>query len=466
MERRSSRSKHLDFIILDLFSVELSFVLANLLRFGIGGMGDYRMFATMNMMLVLLHLAIAFATECHSGILRRGYLKELKQVLFHNGAVMASGLILLFFMQESARYSRLVVLYFFLFDTLVMYFLRVVRKRYLLRVSRRHRTARKMLLLAYREDAEALVKELAQYNYSDFILEGICILDSDCVGERIEEVAVVTTRKELFEYVKEHVVDTVFLKCREEERKNLMDTLYHMGVTVHMSLDFVLGDLPHASFQNINGISVITAAMHQPTTRQRVVKRTMDICGGLVGLVLTGLICLVFGPIIKIQSPGPIFFKQQRVGQNGRRFNIYKFRSMYPDAESRKAELMKENKMSGHMFKMDNDPRIIPIGHFMRKTSLDEFPQFLNVLMGDMSLVGTRPPTVDEYEKYELHHRSRLAIKPGLTGLWQVSGRSDITDFEEVVELDKKYIRGFCMSQDIKIILKTIWVVLAGRGAS
>ena len=139
---------------------------------------------------------------------------------------------------------------------------------------------------------------------------------------------------------------------------------------------------------------------------------------------------------------------------------------MYPDAEARKAELMKENKMSGLMFKMDNDPRVFPIGRFMRKTSLDEFPQFWNVLKGDMSLVGTRPPTVDEYEQYELHHRSRLAIKPGLTGLWQISGRSDITDFEEVVELDKKYIRCFCISQDIKIIFKTIWVVLAGRGAS
>lgn len=465
MRQYSSRSKHLDFIILDLFGVELSFVLANLLRFGIGGAVNYRIFATMNVLFVLLHLVITFATECHSGILRRGYLKELKSVFFHNGALLATSLLVLFFMQASAQYSRLVVFYFFVFNLGFMYLFRIMRKRYLLRVAKRHREGRKMLLVAYRADAAALVKELAEYNYSNFNLEGICILDSNCVGERIEEIEVVTTRKELFEYVKDNVVDTVFLKCREDERKKLMDTLYHMGVMVHMSLDFVLGELPNATLQNINGVSVITAAMHQPTTKQIIVKRLMDICGGLVGLCCTGFICLVFGPIIKIQSPGPIFFKQQRVGQNGRRFYIYKFRSMYPDAEARKAELMKENKMSGHMFKMDNDPRIIPIGHFMRKTSLDEFPQFLNVLKGEMSLVGTRPPTVDEYEKYELHHRSRLAIKPGLTGLWQVSGRSDITDFEEVVELDKKYIRGFCISRDIKIILKTVWIVLVGRGA-
>ena len=140
---------------------------------------------------------------------------------------------------------------------------------------------------------------------------------------------------------------------------------------------------------------------------------------------------------------------------------------MYMDAEERKAELMKQNKMSdGKMFKMDNDPRIIKgIGNFIRDYSLDEFPQFWNVLIGDMSLVGTRPPTVDEWEKYEMHHRSRLAFKPGLTGMWQVSGRSEITDFEEVVELDTKYIEQWSIGLDIKILFKTVTVVFTGSGA-
>ena len=153
------------------------------------------------------------------------------------------------------------------------------------------------------------------------------------------------------------------------------------------------------------------------------------------------------------------------MGKNGRRFKIYKFRSMYMDAEERKKELMAQNKMSGLMFKMDNDPRIIPIGKFIRKTSIDEFPQFLNILKGDMSLVGTRPPTVDEYEQYELHHKGRLAIKPGLTGMWQVSGRSDITDFEEVVKLDNEYIMNFSISLDIKILWKTVLTVLGRKGS-
>ena len=135
------------------------------------------------------------------------------------------------------------------------------------------------------------------------------------------------------------------------------------------------------------------------------------------------------------------------------------------DAEERKKELMSQNKMSGLMFKMDNDPRIFPAGNIIRKFSLDEFPQFWNVLKGDMSLVGTRPPTVDEFEQYDPHHKVRLAVKPGLTGMWQVSGRSDITDFEEVVRLDNQYIAEWNLRLDFKILVKTVGVVLGRRGS-
>ena len=184
-------------------------------------------------------------------------------------------------------------------------------------------------------------------------------------------------------------------------------------------------------------------------------------------MLLTGIIFIFVAPIIYIKSPGPIFFKQVRIGKNGKKFNIYKFRSMYMDAEERKKDLMAQNDIKdGMMFKMDNDPRIIKgIGNFIRDYSLDEFPQFWNILKGDMSLVGTRPPTMDEWEKYELHHRKRLAIKPGLTGMWQVSGRSEITDFEEVVELDTKYIEQWSIGLDIKILFKTVTVVFTGSGA-
>ena len=197
-----------------------------------------------------------------------------------------------------------------------------------------------------------------------------------------------------------------------------------------------------------------------------------------MGCCITGVLFVFLAPAIYISSPGPIFFSQVRVGKNGKRFRIYKFRSMYMDAEERKKELMKENRVKdGMMFKLEWDPRIIGskrlpdgtikkgIGNYIRDWSLDEFPQFFNVLKGDMSLVGTRPPTEDEWEKYELHHRARLAIKPGVTGMWQVSGRSNITDFEEVVNLDMKYIREWSIKLDLRILLKTVQVVLAQEGS-
>lgn len=213
--------------------------------------------------------------------------------------------------------------------------------------------------------------------------------------------------------------------------------------------------------EKVGNYTVLTTSINYASTRQLMLKRLMDIAGGLVGCIFTGIICIFVGPAIYIASPGPIFFAQERVGKNGKKFKMYKFRSMYMDAEERKAELMKDNKLGdGKMFKLDFDPRVIGnkilpdgthktgIGDFIRRTSLDEFPQFFNVLRGDMSIIGTRPPLISETNLYELHHRARLAIKPGITGMWQVSGRSDITDFEEVVRLDKEYITNWNIGLD------------------
>ena len=238
-----------------------------------------------------------------------------------------------------------------------------------------------------------------------------------------------------------------------------------MGVTVHVGLNVFLSDIENASIETIGDSTFIRTDINPITLGQQLVKRFFDIVISIIGLVFTGILSLFIAPIIKKQSPGPVFFKQERVGKNGRRFKMYKFRSMYMDAEERKKDLMDQNQMQGLMFKMDDDPRITPIGKFLRKSSIDEFPQFLNILKGDMSLVGTRPPTVDEVEMYHLHHMSRLAIKPGLTGMWQTSGRSDITDFEEVVKLDNEYIRNFSLLLDVKIIIKTFGAVFGMKGS-
>ena len=194
-------------------------------------------------------------------------------------------------------------------------------------------------------------------------------------------------------------------------------------------------------------------------------KRAMDICAGVVGCLVTGILFIFVAPAIKIADPkGPVFFGQKRVGRNGRTFTIYKFRSMYMDAEERKKDLMAQNEMSGLMFKMKDDPRITKVGKFIRKTSIDELPQFINVLKGDMSLVGTRPPTVGEFKQYKGHHKRRLSMKPGITGMWQAYGRNSVMDFDEVVKMDLEYIDNWSVMLDIKILFKTVVTVFTNHG--
>ena len=187
----------------------------------------------------------------------------------------------------------------------------------------------------------------------------------------------------------------------------------------------------------------------------RVWKRALDLALSAVALVVLSPVMALAALAVKLDSSGPVIFKQTRLGRGGAPFQMYKFRSMCVGAE----------KTGTGQYSFKNDPRVTKVGRFLRATSIDELPQLVNILKGDMSLVGTRPPTMDEYKQYELHHKFRLAFKPGITGMWQVSGRSSIKDFEEVVRLDGEYIRNWSILLDIKIILKTIKVVLSHAGA-
>ena len=283
------------------------------------------------------------------------------------------------------------------------------------------------------------------------------------------------------EYLCREWVDEVFvnLPLQSAQLDDLIRQLNEMGITVHIQLaDKLMVGTQRQFVERLGGYTVLTTSINTISTGELFVKRLFDIIGGLVGCVLTGILFLFLAPAIKIQSPGPVFFSQIRVGKNGKKFKLYKFRSMYTDAEERKAQLAAENRVTdGLMFKLDFDPRIIGcrqlpdgtvkkgIGNFIRDWSFDEFPQFWNVLKGDMSLVGTRPPTEDEWVRYELHHRSRLAIKPGITGMWQVSGRSNITDFEKVVELDRYYILNWSLGLDVKILFRTVPEVVKKNGS-
>lgn len=306
------------------------------------------------------------------------------------------------------------------------------------------------------------------FNENGFVLKnGKSIFD-------IDGVPVVANVDSIIGWIRTASLDEAYINVESmdmlPEYNEIIEELEDMGITVSVNIPSLEKIVTESKYNNLNCVieSDYPMAQFAPTVispGKLSLKRFVDIIGGIVGTVLSFPIILIVAIPLKIESPGPLIFKQQRVGKNGRIFNIYKLRSMYQDAEERKKALMEQNKMDGHMFKMDNDPRITKVGKFIRKTSIDELPQFWNVLKGDMSLVGTRPPTVDEFEKYESHHKRRLSMKPGITGKWQVSGRSDIQDFEEVVKLDCEYIDEWSPFLDIQILFKTVGVVLTHKGA-
>lgn len=298
---------------------------------------------------------------------------------------------------------------------------------------------------------------------------GYAIIDADLIESEIGDIPVVANLETLPDYVRYQAVDGVLVILKNGQLKPIEEMLLDlesMGILIHLGLDTISQfNNSRSSLNYIGDYPVMTHAEVFHTEESMIIKRIIDIVGGTVGSVITILVAIILGPIIKMESPGPILFKQKRVGKNGRFFEIYKFRSMGVDAEARKKDLMNQNEVDGHMFKMTNDPRVTKVGKFIRATSIDELPQFFNVLKGDMSLVGTRPPTIDEFREYKSHHKKRLSMKPGITGMWQVSGRSNITDFEEVVRLDADYIDNYTLFLDFKILAKTFVVVFAKIGS-
>ena len=468
-KENNSWLKHIDFVILDILCLQLAFILAYEIRVAKGIPYLNPLYENMAFVLVIFQLLVSFFGESFSGVLRRGFLIEMKCMIEHEICVMLLAVLYLFMSQQGVMYSRgaftiMCTLYFFIAYAARIGWKKVIR-------SRKFAEGEKRSILIITTDAEAanVVKVLRGDSYGTYHLAGVALLDKNKTGSMIQRVPVVAGADDVTAYIHKNWVDEVFFALPEhvDIPKKIMKDCNRMGVVTHVQLA-ALNELgKNQVVEEIAGYMVLSSSINIVSSWQLLVKRLMDIAGGLVGCIFTGIIYIFIAPIMKVKSPGPVFFSQVRMGKNGKPFKIYKFRSMYMDAEERKKELMEKNNIKdGLMFKMDDDPRIIKgIGHFIRKTSLDEFPQFWNILKGDMSLVGTRPPTMDEWDKYELHHRRRLAIKPGLTGMWQVSGRSEITDFEEVVELDTKYIEQWSIGLDIKILFKTVTVVFTGSGA-
>ncbi len=467
-KQKKSWVKHLDFLILDLLCLEVTFYLSCLIRLGNlhnePTMSEY--YNRLAILLFLLDGCIVFLTEAYTGILRRNRIQELKSVVMHCSMVFAGVTVYVWGTKQSEIYSRQVILVFWLMSIVVEYFCRCLWKIYIRQRMIRKQRYSKLVVVTEDRYAEQCVSDFQHNRYKEFEVVGVVIVDADRIGEEICGVPIVATADSFLEYVRVNVVDEVFINGNTRESSEaLANELIELGLTVHFNLVRESQLMPNKLVEHCGKYLVLTTSMKIATNRQMVIKRCMDIVGSLIGILLMGIAFLVFAPMVKIQSPGPVFYAQTRIGKNGRRFKFYKFRTMVLGADNMKKDLMAQNEMEGLMFKMEEDPRVFGVGKIMRKYSIDELPQFWNVLKGDMSLVGTRPPTEDEFEQYELHHKARLGIRPGLTGMWQVSGRSDIKDFEEIVALDTQYISNWSLSMDMRIILRTVAVVLTGKGS-
>ena len=478
--------KHLDFMVVDVVCLHIAFLLAYLFRHKEWGMYQDQSYRQLVIIMSVIDLLVAVLFSSFKNVLKRGYFIEFTAALRHVCLVEGITIFYVFTVQKSTDYSRTVFYIFPVIFLLLTTGCRYLWKNFLKKNAKLH-NLRSVLLVTTREWAEESINELHDNPYEHFLLKGIVLMENEKSDGKdgntgsILGVPVVAYSSNVAEYCLNEWVDAalVILPPEMTYPKTLLDQFQKMGIVVHRAIANKHAESDCKQIvERIGNYTVLTTSMNYASPEVLFLKRFVDIIGGLVGCLITGVIFIIFGPIIYLQSPGPIFFTQTRVGRNGRKFKIYKFRTMYMDAEERKKELMKYNKLGdGKMFKLDYDPRIIGnkklpdgtikkgIGSFLREFSLDEFPQMLNILKGDMSLVGTRPPTVDEWEEYELHHRARLAFRPGLTGMWQVSGRSKITDFEEVVRLDTKYINEWSLGLDVRILVKTVLSVLRKDGA-
>lgn len=412
-----------------------------------------------------LHFLAFSLSKIYLDIDHRGYLDEFGKTLSYSLIFAMLLTFVSFMLEDEVEISRRGVIYFSVINFILIYITNRMIGKF----------KNITLLGGEAQEKTLLITTYERYRYMNSLFEegllpiknmaGIVIL-GDLQNER-EFPAPLISAEDAIGFATHKVVDRVFINLPSElyDLKSLVFDYEILGIDVSLDINsFDFRTLKNKKIQQIGNHSIVTFSSNLYKPSHVIFKRLIDILGSIVGLMICGLASIVLVPLIK-KDGGPAIFSQKRVGKNGRFFEFYKFRSMHVDAEERKQELLEQNQMQGGMFKMDNDPRVTPIGHFIRKTSLDELPQFYNVLKGDMSLVGTRPPTVDEFENYTPSQKRRLSFKPGITGLWQVSGRSNITDFDEIVKLDVEYIENWTIWLDLKILLKTLVTVIRREGS-
>jgi len=457
-------------ILMDLFTVILAFAISYGLRYSKETDSFLEVYILVGALTLVVSLLYGLMSNYNREFFVRGMFVELLAVFKYEIVLLVSLSLFIFFAQEKL-FSRLVFILFGLSNFTLTYLFHILFKKYMLSIYRHSDSSDKVLVVTESELIDDLLSDMRGQASWNYIVSSIAFLDREYKPDKEEyigNIPVLAGKKDLFEVSTNTTIDVVFIHLPNtpvSKIKEMIEEFETMGLTVHYNVERSELNLEGKTAGNFAGYTVMTFSLNYLDYRRILLKRFFDILGSILGLLFTATVFPFVALAIKAESKGPVLFKQERVGKNGRRFKLYKFRSMFIDAEERKKELMDKNEMDGLMFKIKDDPRVTRVGKFIRKTSIDELPQFYNVFKGDMSLVGTRPPTIDEFEKYDAYYRRRLSITPGLTGMWQVSGRSDIDNFDDVVKLDLEYIENWSLGLDFKILLQTIGVVLFRKGA-
>lgn len=454
-------------VFLDIFSVIVSFLIALNIRFD-DNWNPYSSTTIIQFILifVIFVLVYNYVYSNNKKLFKRNWVIELKLVIVYNIYLIVGLIVTMYMLHRSSELSRLVVGYFGIISAILMFTFRQLVKLILSKYYTNSSTLTSVLMVI-----EEGLKDETIKNFDvglTFRVNGVLVVKGNEISGEVNESPVQTTVDELAKEIVTMQLDEVLLNVphmNDETVKEIIGEFEDMGANCYYVLNVPAAFSNNANLSRFGQILVASYTSNERNPWKLALKRMFDIVVSIVGLVFCCIIGIFLVPAIKLESPGPAIFSQIRIGKNGRRFKFYKFRSMYADAEERKKELESKNQMDGLMFKMEDDPRITKVGKFIRKTSLDEFPQFWNVLIGDMSIIGTRPPTEDEFKKYNPHYKRRLAMTPGITGLWQVSGRSEITDFDEIVKLDLEYIDNWSLTLDIEIFFKTFSAVLKRKGA-